>query len=495
MSTERQEYSILNQMATIAAYAGLQNLEIVRTYSDPAKSGLDIKRRPGLQALIDDVVGGRADYKAILVFDVSRWGRFQDTDEAACYEFLCKRAGIKIHYCAEPFSNDGSLASTFIKLVKRAMAAEFLRELSAKVHAGQCRLAANGFKPGGRPGYGLRRLLLDSDGRPKATLGDGERKSLQTERVVYIPGPQEEVSIVREIYAMFLEQDLSVGTIARLLNDKGVLQGTFGPWKHSSIQAILSHPKYTGCVVFNRNSETLRSKRVRNPREQWVLRPDSFPAIVTRETYVRAQEKLRNLVNRRSNEQLLGELRSLLRTHGKLSPALLRAANGVASNSTYVARFGSLMKAYELIGYQSPRYTTAGLEGRRELAKLKIVTATVLRQALVAANLRWSDVGPLLKVRGHGYFDIVVARCFRTPSERLRWAVRTRTGCPKHRLIIVRLQPDKTCVRDFVLIPNIPRVRLYFILSDPMANSFGIVCNSVAEMVSAIFDRETILGS
>jgi hypothetical protein len=153
------------------------------------------------------------------------------------------------------------------------------------------------------------------------------------------------------------------------------------------------------------------------------------------------------------------------------------------------------MKAYELIGYQSPRYTVAGLEGRRELAKLKTVTGVELRQALARANLRWSDVGPLLKIRGHGYFDIVVARCFRTPSGRLRWAVRTRTGCPKHRLIIVRLQPDKTCVRDFVLIPNIPRVRLYFILSDPMANSFGIVCNSVAEMVSAIFDRETILGS
>ena len=121
MSTERQEYSIVNQMAAIAAYASPRGFEVVRTYSDAAKSGLDIKRRPGLQALIDDVTGGRADYKAILVFDVSRWGRFQDTDEAACYEFLCKRAGIQVHYCAEPFSNDGSLSSTFLKLVKRRL--------------------------------------------------------------------------------------------------------------------------------------------------------------------------------------------------------------------------------------------------------------------------------------------------------------------------------------------------------------------------------------
>ena len=100
-------------------------------------------------------LSGRADYKTILVFDVSRWGRFQDTDEAACYEFLCKRAGIRVHYCAEPFPNDGSLASTFLKMVKRTMAAEYLPELSAKVHAGQCRIAANGCKGGGRPGYAL----------------------------------------------------------------------------------------------------------------------------------------------------------------------------------------------------------------------------------------------------------------------------------------------------------------------------------------------------
>jgi hypothetical protein len=68
---------------------------------------------------------------------------------------------------------------------------------------------------------------------------------------------------------------------------------------------------------------------------------------------------------------------------GKLSPVLLRPANRVASNSTYVARFGSLVKSYELIGCQSPGYTIAGLEGRRELAKRKIVTAAVLRRAIL----------------------------------------------------------------------------------------------------------------
>ena len=102
---------------------------------------------------------------------------FNRSDEAACFELLCKRAGTQIHYCAEPFSNDGRLSSTFLKLVKRTMAAEYQRELSAKVHAGQCRIEERGFKVGGRAGYGLRRLLLDSNHRPKAILRDGEQRA------------------------------------------------------------------------------------------------------------------------------------------------------------------------------------------------------------------------------------------------------------------------------------------------------------------------------
>ena len=54
----------------------------------------------------------------VLVYDVSRWGRYQDTDEAAHYEFLCKRAGVPIHYCAEQFPNDGSVPAAILKALK-----------------------------------------------------------------------------------------------------------------------------------------------------------------------------------------------------------------------------------------------------------------------------------------------------------------------------------------------------------------------------------------
>jgi predicted site-specific integrase-resolvase len=55
MSTDLQRYSTENQAATIAAYAALHNLTIVRTYTDEGRSGLQINGRQGLQDLIDDV--------------------------------------------------------------------------------------------------------------------------------------------------------------------------------------------------------------------------------------------------------------------------------------------------------------------------------------------------------------------------------------------------------------------------------------------------------
>lgn len=115
MSTDHQRYSTQNQAAAISVYAAQHDLMIVRTYADEGRSGLRIQRREGLIALIDDVRSGRADFDHILVYDVSRWGRFQDIDESAYYEFSCRQAGIKVCYCAEEFDNDGSVIASIVK--------------------------------------------------------------------------------------------------------------------------------------------------------------------------------------------------------------------------------------------------------------------------------------------------------------------------------------------------------------------------------------------
>lgn len=73
---------------------------------------------------------GTADFEVILIYEVSRWGRFQDADESTYYEYICRRANKRVEYCAEQFENDGSPIAT---IVKRAMAGEYSRELSTRI--------------------------------------------------------------------------------------------------------------------------------------------------------------------------------------------------------------------------------------------------------------------------------------------------------------------------------------------------------------------------
>jgi DNA invertase Pin-like site-specific DNA recombinase len=278
MSTEHQRYSTENQAEAIAQYAARRGFEIVQTYEDSGRSGLTLNGRQSLQQLLADVRSGAAEFSAILVYDISRWGRFQDADESAYYEFVCREAGISVHYCAEQFENDGSISATIIKSVKRAMAGEYSRELSVKVFAGQCRLVRLGYRQGGPAGYGLRRQLLDEQGAPKGELRRGEQKSLQTDRVVLGPGPPEEVEVVRRLYRMFVVQRRTEGEIATILNGEGLTTDTGRPWTRGTVHQVLTNEKYVGNNVFNRVSNKLKARRVVNPPDMWVRADRAFPA-------------------------------------------------------------------------------------------------------------------------------------------------------------------------------------------------------------------------
>ena len=60
-------------------------------YSDHGRSGLNLAGREGLNQLLEDVEKHRVSFTSLLVYDVSRWGRFQDVDESAYYEYAFKR--------------------------------------------------------------------------------------------------------------------------------------------------------------------------------------------------------------------------------------------------------------------------------------------------------------------------------------------------------------------------------------------------------------------
>lgn len=67
MSTEHQQYSTENQADKIREYAAQRGVDIIRTYADEGKSGLNIGGRLALQQLIKDVEAGAVDFTMILV--------------------------------------------------------------------------------------------------------------------------------------------------------------------------------------------------------------------------------------------------------------------------------------------------------------------------------------------------------------------------------------------------------------------------------------------
>src|SRR6266404_198844 len=355
MSTDYQRYSIQNQAAAIATFAEQRDLTIVRTYVDEGRSGLRIKGRAGLIELIDDVRSGRADFGHILVYDVSRWGRFQDVDESAHYEFVCKQNGIKVAYCAEQFDNDGSLLSSIVKNIKRVMAAEYSRELSVKVHAGHCRIASLGFRVGAPVAFGFRRELIDESRQSKGWLRRGEHKSLQTDRVLLRRGSPQEAAIVRWIFDQFVIERKSDTEIARQLNRARIPNHGARPWTDHKVHNILQNENYIGNNVYNRTSRFLVQKRTKNPPNHWVRAEKIVEPIVDQSLFTRAQQIMAERYHVMSDDEMLRELRIVLKRKGKLSFHIINKAAAIPSTACYVKRFGSLRKIYALAGYRSPR--------------------------------------------------------------------------------------------------------------------------------------------
>ncbi|RUU82752.1 recombinase family protein [Mesorhizobium sp. M7A.F.Ca.MR.362.00.0.0] len=352
MSTEHQRYSLENQTAAIAEYAEARGLAVVRTYADSGKSGLSLKGRDGLKQLLTDVVTGQHAYSAVLVLDVSRWGRFQDTDQAAHYEFICRDAGVAVEYCGEPFENDGSMVSSIVKNLKRVMAGEYSRELSAKISRAQIQQARLGFKQGGPVPYGVRRLLVTKDGTPRFLLGPGEQKGLSTDRVVVVPGPPEEIRTVRRIFRMFVDQKRSMLSIVKILNSELVPSTDGLDWATSRVRTVLGSELMIGYYVYNRTTQKMMGTLKHNPSHLWT-RTKVMDPIVDPKLFARAQ---RELAYKRgygfTKPDMIRKLKRLLRERKKLSSLIIDDCPHTPSAASYYEHFGSLRAAYAVIGYK-----------------------------------------------------------------------------------------------------------------------------------------------
>jgi DNA invertase Pin-like site-specific DNA recombinase len=414
----------------MALYAQQNGIDIVREYADEGRGGLTIEGRPALRQMLAEILDGNAPYRTVLVYDVSRWGRFQDIDESAHYEFMCRQAGVTVLYVAEAFANDGTLMASMIKGLKRLMAAEYSRELSAKVLNAQCSFARLGYKAhGGDAGYGLRRVCAAADGTFKRMLASGERKPALTDRVKFALGPEQEVEVVKEIYRLYLEDGLGDPAIAAHWNARGIKNQFDKSWDPYNVKRSLTSEKYSGAVVYNRSSTQLNSRRLLNPEEHWVRVQDAHPSIVSRAVFDAVQAERRRRLKMPTKDTITRRLKALHERTGKVNAALIKSDPWLPGTQFIRSVFGSLAAAYTKADITPSRTARSALT--------KAATFALLDQLVPEVEYMISHAGAVSERLGRGTLRVnggirvqVSVSCCRHEEHARRWKVTLRSQRP-----------------------------------------------------------------
>jgi DNA invertase Pin-like site-specific DNA recombinase len=455
MSTEHQKYSITNQLSAITQYAVLHDIDIATVYEDDGKSGLTLKGRPALRRLFGDMAKEGRDFDRILVYDISRWGRFQDTDESAHYEFQCRQHGVEVVYCEEPFVNDGSPLSAIWKNMKRAMAAEFSREYSAKVLVTLCEMARRGYFTGGRTIYGFERAAVAEDGAVRGKLLRGHRKSVRADHVVLQPGAKDQVKVVRKVFHLYADEGWSCLRIAAYLNKLKIPSLQRRRWHPGTIRYMLNNEKYVGVAHYNRTTRKLQTPVQLNDARGWIRTPGAYKPIVSKALFARAQAMRKEKAKRKPTEWMLTQLRRYANAKAPGERAKARAV--MSSRAAYAYRFGSMRNAFNVIGSSDPptyhvyELGQQRMEKRREI--LEELSGRILRSG---GRMTFDMTRHLLIVddRWCGRFDLLWN--YYASQGQPRWRIRfwdNRDADPDFYLVGRMLSGTDAPV-DYYLIPS-----------------------------------------
>src|SRR5271169_6392462 len=202
---DRQENSVAIQQDLVQKWAKENGVDIIFEFADRGKSGLTAEGRDAFNDMMENWVKQRDDFEFVLCLDVSRWGRFQDIDLSATYSAECKKHGKQVIYTTLGMPRpDDPLYPVYVQF-ERFRAAQYSKELSAKVFHGCIKVSQQGYWAGGKPPYGFERLLLDEARKPVQVLAPGQKKSIQNQRVTLTLGSDEQVATIRRIFHEFID--------------------------------------------------------------------------------------------------------------------------------------------------------------------------------------------------------------------------------------------------------------------------------------------------
>jgi DNA invertase Pin-like site-specific DNA recombinase len=289
---DKQENSVPLQREFIHEFAKKHNIEIIHEEADEGVSGLTANR-PGFQRLLNNWIlnDDAPDFDYVIFYDVSRLGRFENSDEAGHYAYLCDQRGYEVVYARRGFEKQGmaQVQTAF----ERWMSFKYSEKLSEDVIRGCLEISSQGYSVGGKAPYGMARQLLSADGRkPIRILEDGEHKSVANERIRFVPKGDITTETVKRIFNRFLTGCISLQQIADEINNDGIPSALGGLWNSSKVHRILRNPVYKGTHIYNKNWGRLHRKKRRNPLADWVICPNAFEAIIDPVKFDEAQEQL-----------------------------------------------------------------------------------------------------------------------------------------------------------------------------------------------------------
>jgi hypothetical protein len=236
-------------------------------------------------------------------------------------------------------------------------------------------------------------------------------------------------------------------------------------WTRATVQEILTNEKYIGNNVYNRISFKLKKTRVANPREMWIKKEAAFEPIVQPDLFYTAQGIIRERNRRYTDEELIERLRALYENRGLLSGLIIDETENMPSAAVYMNRFGSLIRAYQMVGF-TPDRDYHYLEVNRFLRRVHpvIVADTEAQISEIGGLVVRDPATDLLRVNQEFSVSVVVVRCHTTEAGGRRWKVRFDASLRPDITVAVRLDHSNQTSLDYYLLPQLdfgqPRISL-----------------------------------
>jgi hypothetical protein len=186
----------------------------------------------------------------------------------------------------------------------------------------------------------------------------------------------------------------------------------------------------------------------------WVRANGAFEPIIDHLLFDAAQTIIRARSHRVSDEDMLTGLSRLFEEHGYLSGLIIDETGVLPSSSCYRTRFGSLLRAYQLVGF-TPDRDYCYVEINRSLRAMHpgVVADTIAGIEAAGGRIAQDPMTELLTVNEEFTVSIVIVRCRETPTGALRWHIRLDTGLRPDITVAVRMGQWNRDPFDYYLLP------------------------------------------